>query len=526
MRRAGGMGGVGTPASGRPVPVRAPRKHPGALVTTAALVGCTVLAGTAFGQIPSAAVSGTVTDSTKAVLVDARVTLRNQETGATRSALTAVNGQYKLLGLEPGDYEIDVEAPGFPRHRRRLTLHVGDSPTIDLEVSPGVAVEVEVEGTASGLNTTDFKIDGTVSRDQIEHLPLNGRSFLELARLEPGVQVDAVVNAGAFGNNYQRVSIAGTSYLQTRISVDGSTVEDRINGGTAQNWSQESVQEFQIATFGFELGTGTTGTGAVNVVTRRGGNAFHGSAFFYFRDNALAAYPALRRDARNPDPAFTRRQFGLSLGGPLKKDRVFWFANLERLDQDGVSAVANNHPIFSKMDVVNPNRLDFNLFNARLDARISERRNGFLRFSLDRNQALAPPSTGISMPSNWQTSQTRAFQVQGGLTSVMSAEAVNELRLSYGNMRNQLEAVTPEQCGDGQACTGAGAPEEVLVFDAPLFRIGSYFNVPKLIEPRTFQVVDSLARQKARHRIRVGAEWEHASLQSDHSFYASPQITL
>src|SRR5262249_19703183 len=148
---------------------------------------------------------------------------------------------------------------------------------------------------------------------------LNGRSFLELARLEPGVQVDAVVNAGAFGNNYQRVSIGGTSYLQTRISVDGSTVEDRINGGTAQNFSQESVPEFQIATFAFDPATTTTGTGAVNIVTRRGGNAFHGSAFAFYRDHRLAAYPGLNRDPKNPDPDFARRQYGLSAGGPLKK---------------------------------------------------------------------------------------------------------------------------------------------------------------------------------------------------------------
>jgi hypothetical protein len=116
--------------------------------------------------------------------------------------------------------------------------------------------------------------------------------------------------------------------------------------------------------------------------------------------------------------------------------------------------------------------------NARVDGRVGERHNGFLRYSLDRNDALAPPSTGIFMPSNWQSSDTRAFQVQGGWTSVLSSKAVNEARLSYGELRNQLSAVTPEQCGGGPACSGAGAPEEILVFDAPLFRIGSYFNAP------------------------------------------------
>jgi hypothetical protein len=506
---------------------RSRRVHPLVVASLVAAAGWAI-GGVrpALAQIPSAEVGGTITDSTKAVVAQARVTLRRGETGVTRSTLTSDSGRYRLTSVEPGDYDIEVSSPGFMRVRQRLALRVGDQPTIDFELSPGFATDLEIEGRASGIDTTGFKVDGAVSRPQIENLPLNGRSFLELARLEPGVQVDAVVNAGAFGNNYQRVSIGGASYLQTRITVDGSAVEDRINGGTAQNFSQESVQEFQISTFSFDPATATTGTGAVNIVTRRGGNDYHGSLFFYYRDHSLAAYPGLRRDPANPDPFFARKQFGLSLGGPLKKDRVFWFVNAERLDQDGVSAVANNHPIFSKLDVVSPNHLDFALVNARVDGRIGERHNGFVRYSLDDNAALAPPSTGIFMPSNWQSSDTRAFQVQGGLTSVLGGHAVNEARLSYAELRNQLSAVTPDQCGGGQACSGAGAPEEILVFDAPLFRIGSYFNAPKLILPRTLQLVDTLTWQKGTHRLRLGVDWEHSHLQSIHSLYQSPQITL
>jgi len=507
--------------------LRAEREAAAALLVLLALgAGLTLAPRAAFGQIPSAALNGTVSDPAGAVLPRARITLRDRETGATRSTLTGARGQYRLSGLVPGSYEALVEAAGFSPRREEPTLRVGDDPTIDFQLSARFATDIEVQGHASGLNTADFKVDGTVSREQIQGLPLNGRSFLELARLEPGVQFDSVVNAGAFGNNFQRVSIAGTSYLQTRASVDGSMVTDRINGGTAQNFSQETVQEFQISTFSFDPAAGATGTGAVNIVSRRGGNDFHWSTFVYYRDHGLAAYPGLRRDAKNPDPYFARRQYGLSLSGPLKKDQIFWFANAERLDQDGVSAVANNHPIFSKLDVVNPNHLDFDLLNARVDGRFGARHSAFVRYSLDRNQALAPPSTGIFMPSNWQSSRTRAFQVQGGLTSLLGGDAVHELRLAWGDMRNELLAVTAEQCGGGTACAGAGQPEEILVFDAPLFRIGSYFNAPKVITPRTFQMVDSVTWQKGAHRLSVGGEWEHSSLNSVHSFYQSPQITL
>ena len=194
-------------------------------------------------------------------------------------------------------------------------------------------------------------------------------------------------------------------------------MNDRINGGTSQTFSQETVQEFQISSFAFDLATGTTGTGAVNIVTRTGGNDYHGSAFFYYRDNHMAAYPALRRDPNNPDPPLARRQSGFSLSGPFKKNGLFWFANYEHNNQDGAFAIANSHPIFSKFDLVYPSPLNFDLFNLRFDGNLNSKNNGFLRLSLDKNNYTAAPSAGIFMPSNWQIGRTLAGQVEGGLTT-------------------------------------------------------------------------------------------------------------
>src|SRR6185369_10115765 len=286
-------------------------------------------------QIPAASVRGTVTDATHGVVPLAQVGLRHTRTGARRDTVADSAGRYQVTSLEPGEYDLTTRAAGFGDAQRRLTLRVGDDLTVDVELAvEGIRTQVDVRVDAAAVDQTAHGIAGVVTREQIEALPLNGRSFLELARLEPGVSVESVSNPGAFGNNYHRVSVGGASYLQTRVTVDGSPVEDRINGGTAQNFSQESVQEFQISSFGFDVSTGLTGYGAVNILTRRGGNDLHGAAFLYFRDHNLAAYPALRRDTRNPDPFFARRQGGLSLGGPVKKDRVFWFANAENLNQD------------------------------------------------------------------------------------------------------------------------------------------------------------------------------------------------
>ena len=433
-----------------------------------------VWANEAFGQIPLAAIHGTVCDPSGAVIGDATLTIRDKEIGAQRTVKTQRDGLY----------------------------------------------HVEI----SGINTSDFTLTGGVTRFQIENLPLNGRNFLELARLEPGVSVTSIANPGAFGNNYQRVSVAGAQYLETSVAVDGSTADDRINGGTALNVSQESVQEFQMS-FNFDLSTGATGSGAVNIITRRGGNALHGTSFFYYRDHHLAAYPGLRRDPENPNPFFARRQSGFSLGGPFIKDRFFWFTNLEHNNQDGVFAVTNNHPIFSKLDVVQRSPLNFDLLTVRLDGNINDRHTAFLRSSLDFNDSIAPSGSAISMPSNWFTASTRAGQFQAGITSVLTPRFVSDLRFSHSYLNNILDAVTANDCPAPAACIGAGGPD-ILIFDAPLVRLGHHATVPKTMHTHTSQIVGNFTWEHGAHRFRFGGEWENLNLNSIHAFYDPPQITL
>src|SRR5262249_49538233 len=157
----------------------------------------------------------------------------------------------------------------------------GAAVNADFKLKVGAASEViQVTSDTAQVNTVDYKIDGVVTRQQIENLPLNGRSFLQLAMLEPGVEVTFQANPGTSPNNFTRVSIAGANQALTRIAVDGATVNDRVTGGSAQNFSQETVQEFQITTFNFDLATSVTGVGSINVVSRTGTNDVHGSGFF------------------------------------------------------------------------------------------------------------------------------------------------------------------------------------------------------------------------------------------------------
>ena len=476
-------------------------------------------------QAPFAGISGTIRDSSDAVIPGARVVVVNDATGMRRVVSSREDGQFRFDHLEPGSYDVEASHAGFDTETRRVTLSVGDHPVVAFTLIVSGRVErTEVIAQTAGVNISSVTVAGVVRRPQIADLPLNGRSFLELAQLQPGVGVVATTNPGGLGNNYNRVLMGGAYYSQGRITVDGSTIGDRFMGGAMQGFSQESVEEFQVATFNMDIAAGIGAAGAVNIVTRRGSNQFRGSAFAYYRDDGLAAYPGFRRDATNDAPEFSRLQAGGSAGGPVVRDRLFWFGNYEHNDQDAVFAVTNNHPVFSKFDGVYPNPLTSDHGNFRLDASFGDRHQGSLRVSLEANDTLAP-AVAVGLPSNWQAVHNDARQVQAGVVSVLTATTLNDLRVAFNSLDGDLNPVSAGDCGLPLGCIGAGGPN-ILVFDAPRFRIGNQFNSPFGRRQRTLQVVDTLTWQRGAHRLRVGGEWEYASVKASLAFDEPAQIVL
>jgi hypothetical protein len=238
---------------------------------------------------------GTAHDSTGAVMPGVSVTVTNKDTGLERKMTTSGEGIFSAASLPAGNYSVKASATGFRTLEASATVQTGQVTNVDMELQLGAEAEViNVQGETAQISYDSHEISGVITHETIENLPVNGRSFLQLSMLEPGVSVTPN-NVGQYNKQFD-VSILGASSANNsvRITVDGATVQDSITGGTQQNFSQEVVQEFQLSSTNFDLSTGIGAGGAINVVTRSGGNDFHGSAFFFYRDHNMSAFPSWR----------------------------------------------------------------------------------------------------------------------------------------------------------------------------------------------------------------------------------------
>ncbi|MBL8215423.1 MAG: TonB-dependent receptor [Bryobacterales bacterium] len=455
-----------------------------------------------FAQIPTGTITGTVFDESEAVIRDARIIAANQDTGLRRTASSGTEGIFALASLPPGTYDVSAEAKGFQTLTLVATVRTGDTTRIDLRLKVGVLEQtVEATDRTLPLDYETHGVKGSVSRFQIENLPLNGREFLRLAILEPGVT--SVPAAGFFTRQFD-VSILGGPAEQTRTTMDGGPIYGPAAGGTPQNFSQEVVREFQIATLNLDLSMGLTTSGAINVATRSGGNAFHGSGFFFFRDHNLAAYPALRREPTNPEPFFARRQAGFNVGGPVKKNKLFFFTTYEHMNQDGAATVQSRAPEFSALGGIFPSDLTGHQITARFDARLNETNNLFVRYSHDQNEGLIPRSGTGSLPSNWSVNRNRADQSMASLTTSLRPTLVNEVRFSYWYWHTRNLPPTRDRCpGD---CIGLGLPQ-IAILGTDLM-IGNHPFVPQGGDARRYHLADGMTAQRGLHQFRFGIEWQ------------------
>ena len=231
--------------------------------------------------ISTGSIQGTVTDPSGAVVGAARVTIANKSTGQSISTLTSSSGTYASGALTPGDYQVRVEAEGFKTVEMPVTVKVNTTSTGNVTLPVGKAAEtVEVEGSALTVNTEQATVQGVLTEQQIENLPINGRNFLDLTQLEPGVQIQ---DGGTFDptkNGFSSVSFGGRFGRTARIEVDGIDISDENVGTTTQNLPIGAIQESALQQSSLDLSTELTSSGSVNVTTKSGTNGLHGGAFY------------------------------------------------------------------------------------------------------------------------------------------------------------------------------------------------------------------------------------------------------
>ncbi|MDP9169272.1 MAG: carboxypeptidase regulatory-like domain-containing protein, partial [Acidobacteriota bacterium] len=443
-----------------------------------------------------------ITDPSGGVVRSAHVTITGKENASRRELTTNDAGAFSAPALLSGAYEVRAEAQGFRTAVRNATIEAGTTTNADIALEVGAAAEVmNVQDATTQLDYDSHSISGVVTRQQLENLPLNGRSFLQLAFLEPGV----TASAGPLGqyNRQFDVSVLGGKADTTRITIDGEIVNDPVTGGTSQNLSQEVVQEFQVSSANFDLATGIAAGGAINVVTRSGTNAFHGTGFFYFRDHNLAAYPGLTRHPLNPDPFFARRQTGFSLGGPVKKNKLFFFTSYEHANQQGVFTAEPADPAFAAFNVVYGAPYHSNQFDARLDYHISDKHMAYVRYSHDGNDSLGQ-HTDNSLPSNWTENTNYSDSGTFSLISPFSSHFVNEARFGETFWKNNNHPPTLEEC---PGCLGLGGPQ-VMVIGTGL-QFGNTTNSPQSRLIRRYIASDNVSWHIGAHQVKFGGEWEY-----------------
>lgn len=346
-------------------------RHPGAVIAFGATllftVGLSVVQPSAYGQSTTAAgaIQGTITDPKGGRLPGATVTITSVATGAQKVLVTDSAGFYSLASLVPGEYQVSVVASGFSKTTTTLTVQIGNTASGNLKLALGSAVEeVVVSSESLEVNTTQSTVQGVLTEQQIDNLPISGRNFLDLAQLEPGVQLQDGAGFDPTKGGYSSVSFNGVNGRTARILLDGQDISDETVGTTTLNVSSGSIEEFQMSRSSLDISNELTSSGAVTVSTRAGSNAYHGQAFGLLRDQRAGD----ANQIGGTDFYFQREQFGMRMGGPFIKDKLFFFGSSERTKQDAFVPYQVPAP-FSKYsggfgspyrDTYSVGRLDYN----------------------------------------------------------------------------------------------------------------------------------------------------------------------
>ena len=442
-------------------------------------------------SVSQGSIQGTVTDQTNAVVPGATITIKHLATGQVVTVKTSSAGTYNSGGLPVGDYQVRVQAKGFKTEQLTISVQitVTSSGNVKLEVGQETTT-VEVQGVAIAVNTEQSAVQGVLSGEQIDNMPVNGRSFLDLAQLEPGVQMQDGGNFDPTKVGYNSLSINGDYGRTPRIEVDGLDVSDETVGTTTQNIALSSIQEFSIGRSSLDISTEITSSGSVNLATRSGTNALHGQAFYQFRDYAagFADLPG------NVSSQFQRNQFGGRIGGAIIKNTLFFFFDFERLKQDSADSIVAGDP-FQALTQGIDSPFKSSQASGRLDWQATPHMRVFYKFAYDWNYSTSSAATGFSYYANRDYAPTHALGID-----ITNGNWSQSIRMGYFKFHNQIIGDTNSQPSSINPFPNA----EVVFNDTNLFT-GPNYLAPQQTFQSNKQIKYDASRVWGAHIIRFGA---------------------
>ncbi|MGH9416133.1 MAG: carboxypeptidase regulatory-like domain-containing protein, partial [Terriglobales bacterium] len=488
------------------------------LTLAAVLVGfAPLLAQTASS---SGSFAGRVTDKTGALIVGAQIKLTNVETGASRTAPSSSSGTFNFALVSPGTYILTATKTGFATANSLPTsVQVGQTIAMNFNMQPGSQAQtVEVTALAPLVNSAQTGVASNISPTEVQNLPTNGNDFGSLAVLVPGVK--PVASYDPTKTRVATFSVDGGNGRNVNITVDGVENKDNSVGGPDMQLPLNAVQEFNVSPSRFSAANGRSEGAAISVVEKSGTNKFHGGAQYYFTDTSLNADDYFSKQSGQSTPQFDRQQFGADVGGPIRKNKDFFFLAFFRDNEKtsipvtaaALAELTLAEPIGAKPVSVIPTPYHDTRVSMRLDHTINDANHLSLNFNYQTNYGLNDQdgNTDDATENNF----TKNHMILGGLTwnTVISPTTVNSLTVGYQYWGNLID-------------TAQYTPFAASFPDGTNF--GTNGNVPQGLAEKKWEFRDDFSMNRGNHALKFGEDfaWE-PQMNGFFEFNAVPSISF
>jgi Carboxypeptidase regulatory-like domain/TonB dependent receptor len=467
------------------------------------LLGVLAVSPVLRGQATAAGnIVGTVTDSSQAVVAGAQVSISNLATGEKRATIANQEGSFRFDLLPAGAYQLSIAATGFSTETSRVELLVGSTATANFSLRPGAATQtVEVQATSAIVDTTKTDVSTEITPSEVQNLPMIGRDVANLAYLAPGVKFADSYDPTK--NRYAILSVNGAGGRNVNVTVNGVDNKDNTVGGPVMQMPLESVEEFHISTQRFSAENGRSEGAAINIITKRGGNQYHGSLFSYFRDTNL------NTDEKDADgiggsvathPDYTRQQFGGSVGGRILRDKAFAFGAFEReREHQGLPESVTSYKeltaaagagLAAQPSATIPRPFFENRYGGRADYNFSPKMMAYIAFHAQANNSLNDQSDGTGDLTNGNFTVNHLQIGNFTLNSVINDTTVNTFTLGWQYWNNLINS-------------NIQAP--LVTFPSASF--GTNTNVPQQSYQRKWQFKDDFSKIIGKHTLRAGVDF-------------------